>query len=43
VWDNKIIWSEGLFLQPHHFQQHDRYLEHLIRAQAGLGVPILGV
>jgi type VI secretion system protein ImpJ len=39
VWDNKIIWSEGLFLQPHHFQQHDRYLEHLIRAQAGLGVP----
>jgi type VI secretion system protein ImpJ len=39
VWDNKVLWSEGLFLQPHHFQQHDRYLEHLIGAKAGLGVP----
>ena len=29
-WNNKIIWSEGMFLQPHHFQQHDRYLEKLI-------------
>jgi type VI secretion system protein ImpJ len=29
-WRNKVIWSEGLFLRPHHFQQHDRYLEHLL-------------
>lgn len=26
-WDNRVIWSEGTFLQPQHFQQHDRYLE----------------
>lgn len=31
TWDNKVIWSEGLFLQPQHFQQQDRYLERLMR------------
>src|SRR5690606_38979788 len=29
-WNNKVIWSEGLFLQPHHFQQHDRYVESYV-------------
>ena len=29
-WHSKVIWSEGLFLRPHHFQQHDRYIEHLL-------------
>ncbi len=29
-WNNKVVWSEGLFLRPQHFQQHDRYLEHYI-------------
>lgn len=29
-WNNKVIWSEGMFLQPQHFQQHDRYLEQLL-------------
>lgn len=28
--NNKVIWSEGLFLQPQHFQQQDRYLENII-------------
>nr|WP_207280713.1 type VI secretion system baseplate subunit TssK [Thiocystis violacea] len=37
--DNKVLWSEGLFLQPHHFQQHDRYLERLVAGKSGLGVP----
>ena len=23
--DNKIVWKEGLFLRPQHFQQNDRY------------------
>lgn len=32
-WNNKIIWSEGLFLRPQHFQQHDRYIEMLIHAR----------
>ena len=27
---NKVVWSEGLFLRPQHFQQHDRYLENLV-------------
>jgi type VI secretion system protein ImpJ len=25
--NNKVVWSEGLFLRPQHFQQQDRYLE----------------
>ena len=36
-WENKVVWSEGLFLQPQHLQQQERYLERLIRAStAGL-------
>ena len=26
-WTSKTIWSEGMFLRPQHFQQHDRYME----------------
>ncbi|QGP53556.1 type VI secretion protein, family [Piscirickettsia salmonis] len=26
----KVVWSEGLFLKPHHFQQQDRYFETLL-------------
>jgi type VI secretion system protein ImpJ len=26
-WQNKIVWTEGLFLGPQHFQQQERYLE----------------
>lgn len=26
----RVIWSEGLFLRPHHFQQQERYFEALI-------------
>ena len=33
-WESKVIWSEGLFLQPHHFQQNDRYMESLISGVA---------
>jgi type VI secretion system protein ImpJ len=29
--DNKVIWSEGMFLRTQHFQQADRYLERLVR------------
>ncbi len=28
--ESKTIWHEGMFLQPQHFQQHDRYFEYLI-------------
>ena len=29
-WKNKIVWSEGLFLRPQHFQQQERYLDRLV-------------
>lgn len=32
-WNSKLVWSEGLFLRPHHLQQSDRYFEHLIEAR----------
>ncbi len=27
---NKILWKEGLFIRPHHFQQESRYYESII-------------
>ena len=38
-WNSKVIWSEGLFLQPQHFQQHDRYLERHVEGRTR---PLLG-
>ena len=32
-WNSKIVWTEGLFLQPHHFQQHDRFWEKRIEGR----------
>jgi type VI secretion system protein ImpJ len=29
-WNSKVIWSEGMLLQPQHLQQHDRYLHSVI-------------
>jgi type VI secretion system protein ImpJ len=29
--NNKVVWSEGMFLKAQHFQQQDRYFERLIR------------
>jgi len=29
-WTSKVIWSEGMFLRPQHFQQNDRHFESLI-------------
>ena len=30
---SKVIWSEGMFLCAQHFQQHDRFIEHLINSR----------
>jgi type VI secretion system protein ImpJ len=30
---NKVIWTEGLFLQPQHFQQQDRYFERYVETR----------
>ena len=32
-WYSKVVWSEGLFLKPHHLQQNDRYLERLLETR----------
>jgi len=34
---NRVVWSEGMFLRPQHFQQHDRYFESLLHGLS-LGV-----
>jgi type VI secretion system protein ImpJ len=34
-WDNKVVWTEGLFLQPQHLQQQERYFERLVRTSTG--------
>ena len=26
TWHNKVMWTEGMFLQPQHFQQQDRFM-----------------
>ncbi|CAB3751146.1 hypothetical protein LMG29542_01424 [Paraburkholderia humisilvae] len=33
--NNKVIWSEGLFLRPQHMQQQERYLERYVELRAG--------
>ncbi|MGB5834017.1 MAG: type VI secretion system baseplate subunit TssK [Thiohalocapsa sp.] len=39
AWTNRVIWSEGLFLKPHHFQQQDRYIEHLVASSCRTAAP----
>ena len=30
---NKVVWSEGMFLRPQHFQQQDRYIERYVESR----------
>ena len=30
---SRVIWSEGLFLQPQHFQQQERYFERYVEGR----------
>lgn len=34
-WHNKVIWTEGLFLRPQHFQQQDRFTERYVESRSG--------
>ena len=34
TWHQRMIWSEGLFLEPQHFQQQDRFVEQMVRSHA---------
>ena len=36
TWHNKVIWTEGMFLQPQHFQQQDRFITRMVDARVGL-------
>ncbi len=36
---NKVVWSEGLFLQPQHFQQQDRHFERYVEGRCHGLVP----
>ncbi|MEY4474902.1 MAG: type secretion system baseplate subunit TssK [Pseudomonadota bacterium] len=33
AWKNKVIWSEGMLMQPQHLQQHDRYWQSHLEAR----------
>lgn len=37
--NSRTVWSEGMFLGPHHFQQQDRYLLQTISASSGASRP----
>ena len=41
TWYNKVMWTEGMFLQPQHFQQQDRYVGRAMQARLvrGLAYP----
>ncbi|AZD86912.1 Uncharacterized protein ImpJ/VasE [Pseudomonas chlororaphis subsp. aureofaciens] len=32
---NPVVWGEGQFVKPQHFQQTDRYLEHYVNVRLG--------
>jgi type VI secretion system protein ImpJ len=38
-WRAKVVWSSGMFLQPHHFQQETRYIERLVDARTRCVTP----
>ena len=34
VWRRKVVWSEGMFLRPQHFQQQERHFEALVQQRS---------
>ena len=38
-WENKVVWGEGLFLQPQHLQQQERYFDRLVRGSTASLTP----
>jgi type VI secretion system protein ImpJ len=39
VWQRKVVWAEGMFLRPQHFQQQERYLDFLVQTRAFAAQP----
>ena len=34
-WSSRVVWREGMFLRPQHFQQQDRYLHQFVESRVG--------
>ena len=41
MWRNRVVWSEGLFLRPQHFQQQQRAFDHAIDAHTKATAPFV--
>lgn len=39
TWHNKVMWTEGMFLQPQHFQQQDRFAARQLDGRFNATVP----
>ena len=39
TWHNKVMWTEGMFLQPQHFQQQDRYIGRQLEGRLSSALP----
>jgi type VI secretion system protein ImpJ len=39
AWNSKVVWSEGMLLQPQHLQQHDRHLQSQLETRVNLLTP----
>ena len=39
TWHNKVMWTEGMFLQPQHFQQQDRYAGRQLEGRLASAFP----
>ena len=39
----KVVWTEGMFLRPHHFQRTESYLLNHVREWVRCSVPIFGL
>jgi len=39
TWHNKVLWTEGMFLQPQHFQQQERQLARQLDGRVGSAQP----
>ncbi len=39
TWHNKVLWTEGMFLQPQHFQQQDRFFARQLSARLSAAQP----
>ena len=41
MWRNRVVWSEGLFLRPQHFQQQQRAFDHALDAHTKATAPFV--